>query len=216
MAEARKPRLEIVEEETPIEKPSAFNLNKFKSTQAASIANVETLQTGLPVHNMAAAGDFVRLHPDEENYWSPELCFVNVPIHGQKRETLHLIEEDLAMKYLPSGKIKRFRLALASKPRDIFFLCSIPSQNADNAWNATNLAGCQEAKTAWVEATSRKGENIDGYKIGRARDVDAFEDPKWPPQTLAELIEKTFLGRMIDCEDHPALLRLIGARQPIK
>ena len=37
-------------------------------------------------------------------YWSPELCFVNVPIKGQKRDTLHLIDEDLAMRYLPSGE----------------------------------------------------------------------------------------------------------------
>ena len=27
-------------------------------------------QSPLPVHNMAAAKDFVRLHPDEQNYWS--------------------------------------------------------------------------------------------------------------------------------------------------
>jgi len=33
------------------------------------------------------------------------------------------------------------------------------------------------------------------------------------PQSLAELIEKTFAGRMIDNENHPGLLRLVGARQ---
>jgi hypothetical protein len=42
-------------------------------------------------------------------------------VKGQKRDTLHLIEEDLALRYLPSGKILRFRLALASKPFDVFF-----------------------------------------------------------------------------------------------
>ena len=57
------------------------------------------------ITSIAQAKDFVRLHPDEENYWSSELCFVNVPIKGQKRDTLHLIDEDLAMQYLPSGKI---------------------------------------------------------------------------------------------------------------
>ena len=71
----------------------------------------------------------MRLHPDEETYWSHELCFVNVPIKGQKRDTLHLIDEDLAMRYLPSGKIQRFRLALATKPFDVFFLCHVPSRN---------------------------------------------------------------------------------------
>jgi hypothetical protein len=38
-------------------------------------------------------------------------------------------------------------------------------------------------------------------------------EPKWPTQSLDELIDKAFDGRQIDREDHPALLRLIGARQ---
>ena len=57
----------LVSEETPlsIAKPSGeFDLNKFKARRAVAAANIETLPTSLPVHNMAAAKDFVRLHPD--------------------------------------------------------------------------------------------------------------------------------------------------------
>ena len=58
---------------TPIAKPAtAFSLDKFKSKHAAAVANIETLQAGLPHHGIAQAKDFVRLHPDEEAYWSPE------------------------------------------------------------------------------------------------------------------------------------------------
>lgn len=135
---ADKPSLKTVEETVPIAKPSAFDLEKFKSKRAAAVASVETLQTGLPQHNIAEAKDFVRLHPDEEAYWSPELCFVNVPIKGQKRETLHLIDEDLAMRFLPSGRVLRFRLVLAAKPYDVFFLCHLPTRNTDNSWNESN------------------------------------------------------------------------------
>jgi hypothetical protein len=151
-----------------------------------------------------------------ETRWSPELCFVNVPIKGQKRDTLHLIDEELAMRYLPSGKILRFRLALATKPHDVFFLCEVPTRNEDNSWNADNLLACEKAKTTWIMATSRKEEGVDGYKIDCAKDCDAFPAPKWPNQSLTELIDKTFAGRMIDCEDHPALLRLIGAKQSVQ
>src|SRR4051794_23382025 len=80
-----------------IAKPGAFSLDKFKSKRAAAMANVETLQTALPHHSISQAKDFVRLHPDEGMYWSPELCFVAVPIKGAKRDTLHLIDEELAM-----------------------------------------------------------------------------------------------------------------------
>jgi hypothetical protein len=52
-------------------------------------------------------------------------------------------------------------------------------------------------------------------KIDAARDPDAFPEPKWLMQSLADLIDKPFTGRMIMREDHPALLRLIGAKQSV-
>jgi hypothetical protein len=201
------------DEAMSIAKPSTFSLDKFKSKHAAALANVETLLTALPHHNIAQAKDFVRLHPDEPAYWSPELCFVNVPIKGQKRDTLHLIDEDLAMRYLPPARILRFRLALASKPNDLFFLCHVPTRNTDNSWNGSNLQACEQAKKLWTAVSSRKDEGVESYKIDAARDKDAFPDPAWPKQTLNELIGVTFAGRMIESEDHPGLLRLIGARQ---
>src|SRR5262245_25533648 len=204
-------------EAVSIPKPSAFSLDKFKTKHADAIANVETLLTGLPHYRIAEAKDFVRLHPDQEAYWSPELCFVNVPIKGQKRDTLHMIDEDIARRHLPSGRIERFRLALASKPHDVFFLCHVPSQNLDNSWNISNLNGCDEATRVWVQVSSRKAEGIDSYTIMYAQDERAFPKPKWPPQTLIELIKVTFTatGRSIEREDHPGLLRLIGAVQAI-
>jgi hypothetical protein len=161
------------------------------------------------------ARDWTRLHPNEAEYWSPEYCFVHVPIKGQKRDLLHLIAEDLAMQYLESAGIQRFRLALATKPYDVFFLCYVPSQNLDNSWNDTNLQGCIQGKTFWVQAVSRKAEGADGYKITYAQNQDAFPQPNWPKQTLDQLILATFAGRMIDGADHPGLLRLIGAKQSL-
>lgn len=200
-----------------IPKPNISNggLAKFRSTLTPTIAGVQTLLTALPHHGMSDARDWVRLHPDDENYWSPPLCFVTVPIQGQKRDLQHLIVEDLAVQYLESARIQRFRLALATKPFDVYFLCSVPSQNLDNPWNDTNLRGCVQAKTAWAQAVSRKAEGVDGYKITYAQNQDAFPAPTWPKQTLDEIILTSFAGRLIDNADHPALLRLIGAKQSL-
>ena len=203
------------DEPISIAKPNDDGLEKFRSKRSASIQGVETLVTALPHHSISQAKDFVRLHPDDTKYWSPELCFVNVPIEGMRRDTLHLINEELAMQYLPSAKIQRFRLALASKPNDKFFLCHVPTRNSDNSWNMSNMQACEEAKAHWIEATSRREEGVEAYKIDRSRDVDAFPEPNWPKQPLEELILVTFTGRTIDREDHPGLLRLIGAKQSI-
>ena len=204
----------LAEPSAPIAKPTGSSLDKFRSKHAGTIANVGTLPSALPHHSVSETKDFVRLHPAEENYWSPELCFVLVPVPGVKNPVLHLITEDLAEKYLSGGKVKRFRLALASKPLNHFFLCHVPSRNLGNSWNESNLEGCERAKTHWISLTSRKeSEGIESYKLDFAVDQDAFPDPAWPTRTLAELIETTFAGRMIDHDDHPALLRLIGAKQ---
>jgi hypothetical protein len=195
-----------------IAKPEEFGLSAFKSTRDPAVAGVETLQTALPHHSIAQAKDWVKLHPDEENYWSSELCFVSVPIKGA-RDTIHLISEDLAAQYLPSGRILRHRLALATKPHDRFFLAKIPSQNLDNLYNESNLKGCELAKTSWVQLTSRRDEGVDGYKVDFAQHQNAFPEPAWPKQSLEKLILTTFSGAMITVADHPGLLRLIGARQ---
>jgi hypothetical protein len=219
MSDDRKPKLAVSNETdevaVSIPQPGAFSLDKFKSTLDSNIANVETLFTALPHHSISQAKDFVRLHEDESKLWSPELCFVNVPIKGQKRDTLHLIDETIAKKYLESARIQRFRLALATKPGDVFFLCHVPTRNLDNLWNDSNLQACEQAKSSWVQVTSRKEEGVEAYKVTLSRDADAFPPPKWPKQSLTEIIVRTFTGRMIEVEDHPGLLRLIGAKQSV-
>ena len=72
-----------------------------------------------------------------------------------------MITEQLAELYLPSNRIERFRLALATKPHDVPFLCHVPSRNLDNSWNDTNSKACCEAKTNWTLVTSRKPEGIE-------------------------------------------------------
>jgi hypothetical protein len=95
------------------------------------------------------------------------------------------------MQLLPSARIARFRLALASKPGDKFFLCHVPTCNTDNSWNSSNLQACEQAKTLWTMVSSRREEGVDAYKIDFARDADAFPEPAWPTQSLNDLIGVT-------------------------
>jgi hypothetical protein len=208
---------ETSEAVTPIAKPIGFSLDKFKSKRANALANVGTELAGLKHYRLADAKDFSRLHPDEENYWSDELCFVSVPIKGDKKEgQIHLIDEEVALRWLSSGKIMRYRLALATKPYDVFFLCEVPTRNLDNDWNKTALDGCDKAKTKWVQLVSRKPEGVESYKIDFAYDQDAFPEPKWPNTSLMDLIYKAFAPNcIIESDDHPGLLRLIGAKQSL-
>ena len=57
-----QPKLQVVASptgETSIQKPAAFDLEKFKSKATPTVAGVETLLTVLPHHPLSHAKDFV-------------------------------------------------------------------------------------------------------------------------------------------------------------
>ena len=141
--------------------------------------------------------------------------FVEVPVEGSKKRTmLHTIDDDLAVMHLSAKKIKRFRLALATKPNNKFFWCRVPSQNLDNAYNADAVKACYMAQTRWIQASSRQ-DGKDGYEIKFARNEDAFVETTWPTRSIDELLEVTFEGVNIEHDRHPGLLRLIAAKQDL-
>jgi hypothetical protein len=200
---------------SPILKPSGFSLDKFKSKRPIAAAGVKTLIGALQHYPIPEAQDYVRLHPDEKAYWSPELCFVDVPITGMKKDTVHLIDEDL-IGLLPAGKkVKRHALALAAKPYNTFFLAHVPTVNLDNSWNESSLQGCRLAKIRWVQLASLKDQGQERYEIGFPGDEDAFPETDWPTDTLEALIGASFVGRTIETADHPGMLRLLGKKQSL-
>ena len=79
-----------------ITKPKASVFERFRSRKPPTIGGVGELLQPLPLLKVSDANDFVRLSPSPE-HWSPELCFVSVPVHGEKRDILHLIDEEIAV-----------------------------------------------------------------------------------------------------------------------
>ena len=165
----------------PIPKPTGgSSLDRFKAKRTMAAAGGPSPLESLSVLKSAQAKDWITLHPNEECYWSEPMCFVDVPVKGQKKGTLHLIDEDLAIRYLPRKRIQRFRLALASKPFDVFFLCSVPCVNLDNKYNEMALKGCIEAKGKWLKIVSRQEEGHDDYAVAYPVSQEAFPTPRWP------------------------------------
>ena len=195
-----------------IPKPPTFDLDQFASD--GPTMGVKRLPMALPVRKFSDLKDFGRLHPDDEAYWSKPLALVGIPVKGQRHKVPHLIRTDLAEKHLPAPLINRRRLALGTDPEGKLFLCEVPCDNLDNAWNKSNLDACEYAKTRWVRADSKNDVGLEGYEISFPLSTKAFREPEWPAQPLSELIGIAFKERVIMSDDHPALLRLIGAEPP--
>ena len=199
-------------------KPSGFSLDGFRSKRSASIGGVATLLASLPIMPSREAKDLSASTPTRPHTGRTSCASCNVPTKGVRGGSLlHLILEDLACAYLPEGKIIRHRLALASKPDDVFFLAEIPTTNLDNSWNVSNLEGCELGKTRWVQLTSQKNAGQERYKIDYSRDEDAFPEPTWLTAAVGRAYRCGVLARPHHRhEDHPGLLRLIGAKQQLK
>ena len=145
-------------------------------------------------------------------YWSPELCFVST---DQRTKTRHVASDQRRIGDASSAECENssFPVSAATKPNDVFFRVTFQSEHRQRL-EQHDLQACEQAKTLWTQATSRKEEGLKD-KIDVSRDADAFPAPKWPTQSLGDLIGKTFAGRLIESEDHPGLLRLIGAKQSV-
>ena len=130
-----------------IPKPSTFSLDKFKSKRAAAVASVETLQRALPHHSIAA-GQRLRSPASRRGYLLVAGALLRKRA-DQRPEARHAAPDRRGPgdAYLPSGKIQRFRLALATKPFDVFFLCHVRPGTRTTPGTPATCRPARQAKT---------------------------------------------------------------------
>ena len=141
---------------------------------------------------------------------------MNVPIKGQKHNTLHLIDEDLALQFLEAGEIKRFRLALASQART---MCS---SFAKSQRKTSIIVGTfpiwRRARKPRRFGRKPPAEKAKAWRATKLRLPETLES--FQPPNLADAIAwRTYRARLRRPHDrdgdHPALLRKIGAKQSL-
>ena len=213
--ETSRPKLEVVSPtdlSEPIPIPGEFSLEKFKSTQAASLAGVETLLTALPQCSIAQAKDFVRLHPDEDAYWSPELCFVSRP--NQRPEARYYASDRRDVgQAIPAERPHCSGFVWRSRPNPTTYFFSAKSPAA--AWTISGTPPIRRL----ASKQKRCGRKLphDETRISKATKSTRLEPRRFPRAKVAnaslrKLLEVTYAGRTIETHDNPALLRLIGAK----
>ena len=156
----KKTETATTKETTPltIAKPSdKFDLNKFKSKRPPTIAGVETLLTALPVMRIADANDWFGCTRPKTTIGRPS-CASCRSRSREKRDMLHLIDEDIAMQYLPAKKIKRQRLALACEAaRHLLSSASYRRRTWTTRGTRRRSRPASKAKTQWVQACLAQG-----------------------------------------------------------
>ena len=164
MAKKTKPGEEVVPPK--IVKPAAGFMEKFRSKRPPSIAGVETLLTALPILRIADANDSSGCIRRKRTTGRRELCFVSVPIKGEKRDMLHLIDEEIAVQYLPVEEDQAAATgAGVEAPRRFLLLHRAVAKPGQLVERNGARRPARKPRRMWVQATSRKAEGVEGYKI---------------------------------------------------
>ena len=63
-----------------------------------------------------------------------------------------------------------------------------------------------EGQSAWVRVTANM--TLQAYELLVAPNIP--DEPKWPTESMPEILQAAFRGKYIDSLDHPVLKRLRG------
>jgi hypothetical protein len=106
---------------------------------------------------------------------------------------------------LAKPKIIRLAVDNAGTPR----LIAEPIPGPDgrlNSWHESMIRAIQAAEETWVRIESNP--DASQYVVILAK--DDLGTPKWPKQTMDDLVLDCFKDRIIQSEDHPLIRRLEG------
>ena len=75
-----------------------------------------------------------------------------------------------------------------------------------NLWQSSLKEATREAEKDWVRVVSNM--NANQYEITRS--INDLGFPRWPKQSMEELVNDAFAGRIIDSLDHPYIRQIQG------
>ena len=80
-----------------------------------------------------------------------------------------------------------------------------PSSRA-NLWHTSLKYGVERGETTWVRIQA----NMSAGQYEIIESANDLGEPKWPNQSMEELINDAFSGRIIDSADHPFIRQIQG------
>ena len=75
-----------------------------------------------------------------------------------------------------------------------------------NLWHISLKEGIRRGESKWVRVQANM--NASQYEV--VESVNDLGEPKWPNQSMEELINDAFSGRIIDSPDHPYIRQIQG------
>ena len=144
---------------------------------------------------------FCRIHPGDKYKFR---CLV---VDDKDRGETYLATPNM-MDYLDNlATPKTIRLAVDSTgtPKLIGEPDIDPSSRA-NLWHTSLKYGVERGETTWVRIQA----NMSAGQYEIIESANDLGEPKWPNQSMEDLINDAFSGRIIDSADHPFIRQIQG------
>jgi hypothetical protein len=166
----------------------------------ASSIGVKRLLTHVPVRRPDRQW-FVRVHPDADYRLDAGLL--------EFRDEGEIYFVDPALHLELSGELTYKTLFMAINRQGLPFLWHVRLPDEDGRiddWNRVAREAAEMAIDRWIKLASNRA--LGSYELSEA--VGQLPEPDWPEETMEQLLEVAFRGKIIRDPDHPAILQLQG------
>jgi hypothetical protein len=146
---------------------------------------------------------FVRVRPGDEHRL--ETCVVELKEEGETYLMAPALWPELAREATFSPRA----LFTAVNRQGVPFLWPVRLPGSDgkiDSWSQSALEAARLAEGHWVRVQANL--SLGAYDVFQA--TGPLPEPRWPDETLHELLKISFKGRYIDAADHPVLRKLRG------
>lgn len=138
---------------------------------------------------------------------SPDWVYPAWILENKSTSETYIVSEAVAS--ILSGLVKPVELyAAIDRQNNVFFIpVPLPGPNGvRNPWHESLLQTVVRARSVWLRIAANK--DLGGYDIFEA--TAKLPEPIWPEDTLDELLEVAFRGRIISTADHPVVQEKLG------
>jgi hypothetical protein len=146
---------------------------------------------------------FVRVHPDED-YRLPTYV-----IELKQEQETYLVTPALWPELAGESTFSpRLLITAVNRQGDLFLWpVRLPGKDGRNdRWSESAMEAVQLAQKSWVRVSANM--SLGAYEVYEA--TAAVPEPKWPEETMADLLKIAFKGRLIESLDHAVLQQLRG------
>lgn len=186
-----------------------YNPLKLSSlrTKSGVLKGVWTDPSRVPIYTRPEVNTWVRTRPDDEYHEYTDIIDLLVATNASNssdRNPIYAVTEDV----LPELErwLKPHRVMVGRTYHDkVLFLWARALSTGGNTWTDSVIVAMDEALTDWISLET--DHSLGEYK--RHHGSPNWEEPKWPDQTLEDVINLAFRDRTINSLDHPVAKRLL-------